>query len=51
MQIPFERGDIVSYLKGKYNFISIEYTNDGTLIEICLSQKDYGKYKQYIIEK
>ena len=33
MQIPFERGDIVSYLKGKYNFISIEYTNDGTLIE------------------
>ena len=51
MQIPFERGDIVSYLKGKYNFISIEDTNDGTLIEICLSQKDYGKYKQYIIEK
>lgn len=51
MQIPFERGDIVSYLKGRYNFISIEYTNDGTLIEICLSQKDYGKYKQYIIEK
>lgn len=51
MQIPFERGDIVSYLKGKYNFISTQYTNDGTLIEICLSQKDYGKYKQYIIEK
>lgn len=51
MQIPFERGDIVSYLKEKYNFISTQYTNDGTLIEICLSQKDYGKYKQYIIEK
>lgn len=51
MQIPFERGDIVSYLKGKYNFISTQYTNDGTLIEICLSQKDYSKYKQYIIEK
>ena len=51
MQIPFERGDIVSYLKEKYDFISTQYTNDGTLIEICLNKKDYGKYKNYIIEE
>ena len=51
MQIPFERGDIVSYLKEKYDFISTQYTNDGTLIEICLNPKDYGKYKNYIIEE
>lgn len=51
MEIPFKRGDIVSYLKEKYDFISTQYTNDGTLIEICLNKKDYGKYKKYIIEE
>lgn len=51
MEIPFKRGDIVSYLKEKYDFISTQYTNDGTLIEICLNKKDYGKYKNYIIEE
>lgn len=51
MQIPFKRGDVVSYLKEKYDFISTQYTNDGTLIEICLNKKDYGKYKNYIIEE
>lgn len=51
MQIPFKRGDVVSYLKEKYDFISTQYTNDGTLIEICLNEKDYGKYKNYIIEE
>lgn len=51
MQIPFKRGDIVSYLKEKYDFISTQYTNAGTLIEICLNKKDYGKYKNYIIEE
>lgn len=51
MQIPFERGDIVSYLKEKYDFISTQYTNNGTLMEICLNPKDYGKYKNYIIEE
>lgn len=51
MKIPFKRGDIVSYLKEKYDFISTQYTNDGTLIEICLNKKDYGKYKNYIIEE
>lgn len=51
MQIPFKRGDVVSYLKERYDFISTQYTNDGTLIEICLNKKDYGKYKNYIIEE
>jgi len=39
MEIPFKRGDIVSYLKEKYDFISTQYTNDGTLIEIWCHQK------------
>lgn len=43
MEIPFKRGDIVSYLKEKYDFISTQYTNDGTLIEICLNKKRLWK--------
>ena len=51
MEIPFQRGDITSYLNKKYKFLSTNYTERGTLIKICLNQKDYGKYKQYIIEQ
>lgn len=45
MEIPFKRGDIVSYLKEKYDFISTQYTNDGTLIEICLKKKTMESIK------
>lgn len=51
MEIPFQRGDITSYLNKKYKFLSTNYTERGTLIKICLNPKDYGKYKQYIIEQ
>lgn len=51
MKIPFERGDILSYFNSKYDILKLNYKEDGTIIEVCCSPKDYAKYKQFIIEE
>lgn len=51
MKIPFERGDILSYFNNKYSILNQEYVEDGATIEFECSNKDYHKYKQYIIEQ
>jgi len=47
--IPFNDGDIVSYLNENSNIISQDYTNEGTIIELELSQVLIDKYASYII--
>lgn len=51
MKIPFERGDVLSYFNSKYDILKLNYKEDGTIIEVCCSPKDYAKYKQFIIEE
>ena len=51
MKIPFERGDVLSYFNNKYKILKLDYKEDGTIIEVCCSPKDYAKYKQFIIEE
>lgn len=50
MLIPFDKGDIVSRLNENSNVINIEYKEDGTLLDIECSQKDYNKYINYLKE-
>lgn len=47
--IPFKEGDLVSYLNENSNIISQTYTNEGTVIELELSQVQKSKYANYII--
>lgn len=47
MLIPFTRGDLSSYLCSKANVSSMEYTDDGTLFELELSNADYQRLKDY----
>lgn len=47
--IPFKDGDVVNYFNENSNIISLDYTNDGTVLELELSQVQKGKYGQYII--
>ena len=51
MKIPFERGNILSYFNNNYYISKQEYLEDGTIIEFECSNKDYDKYKHYIIEE
>ncbi len=47
--IPFNEGDLVSYLIENANIISQDYTNEGTVLELELSIIQVSKYSKYII--
>jgi GTP-binding protein HflX len=49
LTIPFERGDIINTLKNKYAFDKLEYQADGIDLNLTLEEKDYNRYKDYII--
>lgn len=48
MLIPFDKGQIYSYLKDKVNIISTNYEADGTHIVVELNDYYLSLYKQYI---
>lgn len=50
MLIPYEKGDIYSYLHQKTKVDNVKYEGNGTYLEAELNEADYNKYKQYIIE-
>ncbi len=47
--IPFSRGDILSYLCDKSSVSVMNYVENGTIVEVELSQADYGRYREYEI--
>jgi GTP-binding protein HflX len=49
MIIPFEKGQIVSYLCEKYEIIKLEYLETGTMIKVELSESDQSRLKEYIL--
>lgn len=49
MNIPYDKGNILSYLKERANIQSTEYKEDGIVISIECKEEDYNRYKEYII--
>lgn len=47
--IPFDKGDISSYLCQNTKVANMEYTENGTFIETELMVPDYNRYAQFII--
>lgn len=47
--VPFERGDIVSYLNEYAHVKSVEYEEDGTLMTVEMLKLDREKYQQYVV--
>jgi len=50
MLIPFEKGEIYSYLHEKTNVSNVSYEANGTFLETELGEADYNKYRQYLVE-
>lgn len=50
MLIPFDKGDIVSYLNASASVIETEYEEQGTFIKVELKEADFKKYEQYVIK-
>ncbi|MGL6107967.1 GTPase HflX [Romboutsia sp.] len=49
--LPYERGDIFSKLKNKYNIEEFEYGENGIILNANLEEEDYNIYTDYILEK
>lgn len=49
--IPYDRGDIFSRCKDKYNVEEFEYGENGITFRVSLVEEDFNIYKQFIIEK
>ena len=45
--IPYDRGDISSYLCENARVLSTEYVESGTAFEVELAQADYNRLKEY----
>ena len=47
--IPFDRGDLVSYLNDKANVKTAEYEEDGTLMTVEMDMTERTKFEEFII--
>ena len=47
MLIPYDRGDISSYLCEKALIKTMDYVENGTLIVLEMNQEDYQRLKKY----
>ncbi len=48
--IPFEQGNIVSYLNEHASVYETVYEENGTLLTLELKEADYAKFQQYVIK-
>ncbi|MER2260363.1 MAG: GTPase HflX [Psychrobacillus sp.] len=48
--IPFDRGDIVSYLNEKASVKSTSYEEEGTLIHVELKKSDYDRLEEFVYQ-
>lgn len=47
LMIPYDRGDVVSFVCSRGAVESMEYTEEGTQIRVSLSDADYSRVKEY----
>ena len=48
--LPYDRGDIFSKIKDKYNVNNFNYEENGISVDVNLDEEDYNIYKDYIIK-
>lgn len=46
--IPFDQGQVISYLKEHATILEFSYVDAGTLLEVELSEIDFDKYQMYV---
>lgn len=50
MLVPFNAGQVVSYLNEHANILSTKYVSDGTELRLELPQEDFQRYQQYVVD-
>ena len=51
MLIPFDDGQVVSYLNEHANILSTKYVSNGTELQLELPREDFQRYQQYVVEQ
>lgn len=51
MLIPFDRGNILSYLNQNAHIQSRVYISEGTLLSLECKTADYARYQEFLVEK
>lgn len=51
LMLPYEKGDIFSRIKDKYNVENFEYGESGITLDVDLDEEDFNIYREYILEK
>ncbi len=46
--VPFDRGDIVSYLNEQASIKSTSYEEEGTLLKVELKKSDYHRFEEFV---
>jgi GTPase len=49
MTIPYDKGNVLSYLTEKANILSTEYKEEGIFLSIECKEEDYNRYREYVI--
>ena len=49
--LPYDKGQIFSKIKDKYNVDNFEYGEIGITLDVNLEEEDYNIYREYILEK
>lgn len=50
MLLPYNEGQIYSYLCDKHEVTSTEYVEEGTLVEVVIDSVDLGRFREFILE-
>jgi len=51
LRIPYDRGEVVSYLNDQASVFDSEYEEEGTLMKVELKQADYERYSEFVLDK
>jgi GTP-binding protein HflX len=51
MSIPYNRGDVVSYLNENAEINSVDYDNNGTIVIMKCRKMDFDRYSEYVLKK
>ena len=49
--VPYDKQTIVSSLYANYTVVSVEYADNGVLVEATLDERGHGMYRQLIVEE
>lgn len=49
--VPYDRGEIINYLKDHAEVLSLSYEESGTLLKVDMKESDRNRYREFLVTK